>query len=229
MNIIDIVIIIVLVFGFILGFLRGFTKELVNFLGLFVVLILSFILKNPISIFLYKNLPFLNFEGIFKDVTVLNILLYETIAFIFVFAVLFVIFKILLFGTKIFEKILKMTIILGIPSKILGGILGIVENWIYVFIVLYLLKLPMFDMNLINKSNMAGIVYNHTPVLNVVCDKTLSIVDEISELKEEYKTTNDSKKFNQKVLNSMIEKGVITRENAQYLIDKKKIEDVKIN
>ena len=229
MNIIDIVIIIVLVFGFILGFLRGFTKELVNFLGLFVVLILSFILKNPISIFLYKNLPFLNFEGIFKDVTVLNILLYETIAFIFVFAVLFVIFKILLFGTKIFEKILKMTIILGIPSKILGGILGIVENWIYVFIVLYLLKLPMFDMNLINKSNMAGIVYNHTPVLNVVCDKTLSIVDEISKLKEEYKTTNDSKKFNQKVLNSMIEKGVITRENAQYLIDKKKIEDVKIN
>ena len=229
MNIIDIVIIIVLVFGFILGFLRGFTKELVNFLGLFVVLILSFILKNPISIFLYKNLPFLNFEGIFKDVTVLNILLYETIAFIFVFAVLFVIFKILLFGTKIFEKILKMTIILGIPSKILGGILGIVENWIYVFIVLYLLKLPMFDMNLINKSNMAGIVYNHTPVLNVVCDKTLSIVDEISKLKEEYKTKNDSKKFNQKVLNSMIEKGVITRENAQYLIDKKKIEDVKIN
>ena len=87
----------------------------------------------------------------------------------------------------------------------------------------------MFDMNLINKSNMAGIVYNHTPVLNVVCDKTLSIVDEISELKEEYKTTTDSKDFNQKVLNSMIEKGVITRENAQYLIDKKKIEDVKIN
>ena len=229
MNIIDIVIIIVLVFGFILGFLRGFTKELVNFLGLFVVLILSFIFKNPISIFLYKNLPFLNFEGIFKDVTVLNILLYETIAFIFVFAVLFVIFKILLFGTKIFEKILKMTIILGIPSKILGGILGIVENWVYIFIVLYLLKLPMFDMNLINKSNMAGIVYNHTPVLNVVCDKTLSIVDEISELKEEYKTTKDSKEFNQKVLNSMLEKGVITRENAQYLIDKKKIEDVKIN
>ena len=46
MNIIDIIIIIVLAFGFVLGFLRGFTKELVNFLGLFVVLILSFILKN---------------------------------------------------------------------------------------------------------------------------------------------------------------------------------------
>ena len=229
MNIIDIIIIIVLAFGFVLGFLRGFTKELVNFLGLFVVLILSFILKNPISVFLYKNLPFFNFGGIFKDITVLNILLYEILAFIFLFAVLFVIFKILLIGTKIFEKILKMTIILGIPSKILGGFLGIIENWVYIFIVLYLLKLPMFNINLINKSDMANIIYNHTPVLNIVCDKTLSIVDEINELKEEYKTTKNTKEFNQKALNSMIEKGVITKENAQYLINNKKIKGVKIN
>ena len=228
MNVIDIVIIIVLAFGFILGFMRGFTKELVNFLGLFAVLVLSFIFKNPVSVFLYKHLPFFNFGGIFKDVTVLNILLYEVLAFIFVFAVLFVIFKILLLGTKIFEKILKMTIILGIPSKLLGGLLGIVENWVYIFIVLYLLKLPMFNMNLVNKSDVANIIYNHTPVLNIVCDDTLSIVEEIKELKEEYRTTKNPKGFNQKALDSMIEKGVITKENAQYLIDNKKIKDVEI-
>lgn len=229
MNAIDIVIIIILAFGFLLGFVRGFTKELVNFLGLFVVLVLSFILKNPISVFLYKNLPFFNFGGIFKDVTVLNILLYEILAFIFVFSVLFVIFKILLLGTKIFEKILKMTIILGIPSKILGGILGIIENWVYIFIVLYLLNLPMFNINLTDKSSMANVVYEHTPILNIVCDKTLSTVEEIMDLKNEYKTTKNTKEFNQKALDSMIEKGVITKENAQYLIDKGKIKDVKIN
>lgn len=229
MNVIDIVIIILLALGFLLGFARGFTKELVNFLGLFVVLVLSFILKNPISIFFYKHLPFFNFGGIFKDITVLNILLYEVLAFILVFAVLFVIFKILLLGTKIFEKILKMTIILGIPSKILGGILGIVENWVYIFIGLYLLNLPMFNINLINGSKVANIIYNHTPILNVVCDKTLSIVGEINELKEEYKTTNNTDEFNQKALNSMIDTNVITKENAQYLINKNKIKGVKVD
>ena len=226
MNFIDIIIITILLFGFVLGFIRGFTKELVNFLGLFVVLILSFLLKNPISIFLYKHLPFFKFGGIFKNISALNILLYEVIAFIFVFAVLFVIFKILLLGTKIFEKILKMTIILGIPSKILGGILGIIENWIYVFITLYLLSLPMFNINLINKSKIANIIYNNTPVLNKVCDNTLSIVNEINDLKEEYKTNKNSNKFNDKLLKSMIKRGVISKENVQYLIDKNKIKNI---
>ena len=223
---VDIVILIVLAFGFFIGFIRGFTKELVNFLGLFVVLVLSFIFKNPISIFLYKHLPFFNFGGIFKDITVLNILLYEVLAFIFVFSVLFVLFKILLLGTKIFEKILKMTIILGIPSKILGGLLGIIENWVYIFVILYILNLPIFNISLTNDSKVANIIYNHTPVLNVVCNKTLSTVDEINDLKEEYKSTKNTKKFNQKALDSMIEKGIITRENVKYLINKKKLKNI---
>lgn len=229
MNVIDIIIIIVLGFGFVLGFFRGFTKELVNFLGLISILILSFILKNPISVFFYKNLPFFRFGGIFKDITVLNIILYEVVAFILVFAVLYVLFKILLLATKIFEKILKMTIILGIPSKILGGLLGIVENWVYIFIVLYLLNLPMFNIRVINNSKVANIIYNHTPVLHIVCDKTLSVVNEINDLKEEYKTTTNTNEFNKRALNTMIDKKFITKENAQYLIDKGKIKGVKIN
>ena len=229
MNVIDIIILIVLGFGFVLGFFRGFTKELVNFLGLLAVLILSFILKNPISVFFYKNLPFFNFGGVFKDITVLNIILYEVLAFILVFAVLFVLFKILLLTTKIFEKILKMTIVLGIPSKILGGILGIIENWVYVFIALYLLNLPVFNISLINNSKVGNIIYNHTPVLNIVCDKTLSVINEIDNLKEEYKTTNNTDEFNQKAFNTMIDKKFLTRENAQYLIDKGKIKGVELN
>ena len=75
MNIIDIVILIFLGFGALLGFKRGFTRQLVSLVGIFVIIILSFLLKNPISVFLYNNLPFFNFGGIFKDITVLNILL----------------------------------------------------------------------------------------------------------------------------------------------------------
>ena len=81
MNVVDIVILIFLAFGALIGFKRGFTRQLVSLVGIFVIIVVSFLFKNPVSVFLYNNLPFFNFGGIFKDITVLNILVYEVIAF----------------------------------------------------------------------------------------------------------------------------------------------------
>ena len=78
MNIVDIIIIVALLLGAISGFIRGFFKQTVMFVGTIIVVILSFILKNPLSLILYKNLPFFKFGGL----TSLNILMYEILAFI---------------------------------------------------------------------------------------------------------------------------------------------------
>ena len=228
MNIVDIVILVLLAFGALIGLKRGFTRQLVSLLGIFVILVLSFLLKNPISVFLYNNLPFFNFGGIFKDITVLNILVYEVIAFFIVFIILTIIFKILVKLTKIFEKILNATIILGIPSKILGAILGVVQNLIYIFIVLYILSLPIYDLDIVKDSKLSNFILDKTPILNNICDETLEVFNEIVELKDEYETTTNVKECNQKALNIMIDKGVITKENAQNLIDKEKIKDITI-
>ena len=56
MGVVDIIIIIFLIFGALLGFKRGFTRELVSFIGMFAIIVLAFILKNPVSVILYKNL-----------------------------------------------------------------------------------------------------------------------------------------------------------------------------
>ena len=96
MNVVDIVILIFLAFGALIGFKRGFTHELVSLVGIFVIIILSYILKNPVSVFFYNNLPFINFGGIFKDITVINILVYEIIAFFMIFALLTLVFNVLL-------------------------------------------------------------------------------------------------------------------------------------
>ena len=228
MDIVGIIILIFLAFGALLGFKRGFTRELVSLVGIFLILVLSFILKNPISVFLYNNLPFFSFGGIFKDITVLNILMYEVIAFFIVFFVLTIIFRLLLMLTKVFEKFLTLTIILGIPSKILGAILGVLQYLIYTFIILYILSLPTFNLSIVNESKTANTILNKTPILNKVCDDTLDTFNEIIKLKDEYKTTNNMDEFNQKALNVMIEKGIITKENAQKLIDKGKIKNVTI-
>ena len=228
MNVVDIAILVLLILGSLLGFKRGFTRQLVSLLGIFVVIVFAFILKNPISVLLYKNLPFFNFGGIFKDITVLNILVYEIIAFFVIFFVLLIIFKILIKITRLFEKLLNMTIILGIPSKIIGMLLGIVESIVYIFIGLYILSLPTLNVDIISDSKLANIVLDKTPILHKVCDKTLGVFNQVVELKEEYENTDNMKDFNQKTLNIMIDNNVITKENAEELIKSGKIKNLTI-
>src|SRR5690625_5201712 len=99
MNIVDILIIIFILLGASIGFKQGFTKSLVSFVGIIVVIILAYLLKNPVSEFLMSIGPFFNFGGIIKGVTVLNIAVYEIIAFILVFTILMIILRVLLLAT----------------------------------------------------------------------------------------------------------------------------------
>ena len=70
----DIIIIMIILFGAIVGFKRGIIKQSVITVGMILVLILSFILKNPVSSIMYEHLPFFSFGGLFENLAVLNIL-----------------------------------------------------------------------------------------------------------------------------------------------------------
>ena len=70
MNIVDIIILVFIVLSAFVGFSRGFFKQTIMFVGTILVICLSFIFKNPLSLFMYKNLPFFKFGGL----TSLNIL-----------------------------------------------------------------------------------------------------------------------------------------------------------
>ena len=135
----DIIIIMIILFGAIVGFKRGIIKQSVITVGMIFVLILSFILKNPVSSIMYEHLPFFSFGGLFENLAVLNIIVYEGFAFLLVFSVLSTILIILIKISSVFEKILRATIILAIPSKILGAILGAIEYYLIVFIILFIL------------------------------------------------------------------------------------------
>ncbi len=52
-------------------------------------------------------------------------------------SILTIILKVLTLATNIFEKLLKMTIILGIPSKLLGMVAGFVEGF-YLSLLAYI-------------------------------------------------------------------------------------------
>ena len=60
MNIVDYIILVILILSAVKGFRQGLIPSIVNFVGVFLVFIIAFYLKAPISSLLYQNLPFLS-------------------------------------------------------------------------------------------------------------------------------------------------------------------------
>ena len=225
MKIVDIVILIIILLGAVIGFKRGFTRSLVSALGFIVIAILAYFLKNPLSILLYENLPFFKFGGILKGVTVLNIALYELLAFVMVLAILGVALKILMVATSLFEKILKMTIILGIPSKIMGAVVGALEAFVIVFISLYALSLPIFNISIVNDSNWKDTILNKTPILSAFSKDTMQVIDEFASIKEKYKDNNkNAEEFNKEVLDLFLKYDVVKVSSIDKLVEKEKLQ-----
>ena len=145
------------------------------------------------------------------------------------FSVLMIALNVLSLISKLFEKFLSYTILLGIPSKILGAVLGVAEAFIYVFASLYILKLPIFEQKYISESKLADKILNSTPVLTRICDKTLTTFNDVVELKNEYPVIEDKTEFNQKILDLLIKDKIITKENAKLLIEQGKLKDMVVN
>ena len=224
MNVVDWVILIFILFGGLIGFKRGFTKSLVSCLGFISIVVLAFLLKNPLSVLFYENLPFFKFGGILKGITSLNILLYEVIAFLIVLAVLSFILKIITLATSIFEGILTATVVLGIPSKILGAIVGFIENYIITFILLFILTLPMFGVEMVHESKWGNYILHNTPILSGMVEKTINVIDDFVSLKEKYKTATNSNQFNLETLDLFLHYHIIEIDSVEKLIEKDKLE-----
>lgn len=225
-NIVDLIIVIFILFGFLIGYRRGVIKQGVMTIGLVVSLIFAFYLKNPISDYMYKHFPFFEFDLIIKNASVLNILLYETIAFLIAFSLLEIILIVLIKVSNIAEVILKMTVILKYPSKILGAFLGGIEYYLLAFIILLIISQPTFNFSnseLIRTSKLKEIVITNSTILSV---EAKSLVDTFDETNDLIKNSKDmpSKKFNCEAMKIMIDKKIIEKKSAKYLYDSKKID-----
>jgi Colicin V production protein. len=226
MNIVDIVVIILLALGAIVGYKKGFTSQLLDTVGLIVIIVLSFLLKGFITGFLYNVMPFFNFYGDFQYITSLNIILYEVVAFVLIFSILSAILALLKATTRIFETMLNFTIILGIPSKILGAVVGLVNNFIFIFVALYFLSLPMLGFTVIRDAAVTDKILGSTPFLSNICSKSLDIFEDIDDLVDEYKDKLDSDQrdeVNQKTLQLLVDKKVIKASTANELISSGKL------
>jgi len=224
MNIIDIIIILLIISGLCLGYKRGLTKEVVCFAKFALALVIAFLLKNPLSKLMYEHLPFFDFGGIFKGVTALNIILYEFIAFLLVLGIVMIVFRILMLATTIFEKILNTTIVLSLPSKILGMIVGGIHYYVIAFILLFVISLPIFKMDeQIAESKLRNSILNDTPILSGIVDKTVNIIDEFNVLREKYNQDVNADEFNLETIDLFLKYNIITVDSVETLNNKGKL------
>lgn len=222
MNVVDVIIIALLILGGVAGFKAGVIKKLTDFIGMFVVIILAFYLKNYISVIMYENLPFFNFFGLINGIDALNILLYEVIAFLVIFIALLFVLKVVLMLTGLVEKILKATVILSIPSKLLGIVVGVIEMYVYLFLILVIVSLPIFDSSFLKDSKMNNFILNNTPVLSDVSEEIIDIYGDVYNIIDNRKNKTNEQ-LNEEILKVLIDKKVVTKESAKMLVDKNKI------
>ena len=220
MNIVDIIVIIfILLFG-ISGAKRGFFKEIVLCLGTVLVFILAYQFKDPLGNFFLLRFPMFDFPNLFKGVIVLNVLVYQLLAFVLVLSLLLIIFSIILSVTGLFERLLKITIILGIPSKILGFFAGLIEGYVIAFVILFFLTQPAFSFDSFMNSKVANKIITDSPILTNITQNTVDVIQNIYNLKDE----KDTNVVNYKALDIMLEKEVVSYDTIKTLYDEKKIE-----
>ena len=205
------------------GYKKGFLESGVRLVGSIVIVIASYLLKNPLSVYLYTHLPFFKFDGIFKGVSALNILVYEVIAFVIVFVVLFVVYKVICLLTKIVDKLLSLIFFIGIPNKILGALLGFVQGAVILYFVRALFKIGTNVMGYEMQPSLADYVVE-IPILKHTFGPTLDSLDEITSLAKDYEHTKEKDEFNKKALDILLKYEIISEENLEILIDNGKID-----
>lgn len=219
MYILDAVIIVGFIIGILGGIRRGLIKSGVLLVGLVLILMISFYLKNPISAFFYKSMPFISFKLL---PPIYNIVLYELIAFLVIFSVLYLVLRIILKITGILEKLLDLTIILGFFSKIGGAIIGFIEAYIVIFILLFLFSQPFMHITGVEDSVLTNKILDSSPILSSYITDARNAFKEVDDLKDKY--GSNTKEYNKEVINVFLKYNIISRDNLDVLIEKGKID-----
>lgn len=223
MNIVDVVIIMGLLLGGVTGAKNGFFRQSVVLIGTILCFILAWVFKNPIANFLSFTLPFFNFAGPFEGLTSLNIVMYQLIAFLLLLSLFSALLAIIIKATGVFEKILNFTIILGIPSKILGFIVGVIEAYVIIFAVLFFVNQPAVNLEIVKESTFSPKIVNSSPGLSNIVGNMNDAVNDIYDITKDYNINQNTNSFNKKVINSLLEHKVIDRDYLDKLVSKGKI------
>ncbi len=223
MNIFSVIVILLIISSGVMGLKKGFLKESVVFIGTILVYIISFLLKDKIGLVLCKWFPFFSFDGL----QTLNILVYQLIAFIFIATILFSIATIIFKLTGIIQKLVDITIILTLPSKILGFIFGILEGYIVMFLILIILAIPLRNVELFKESTVVTKIMYNSPILSKTLGGVPKTIEDILDVTTEIQKADYNKnKVALDIMKIELDHNIISKEDTLDLIERGKLDKV---
>ena len=226
MNILDIGIIILFLLGIFYGTKKGFLNGAISLIGLIIIITIAFIFHSKIADVLLKGMPFLTFKGAYKGITSLNILFYEAIGFLLIFILLLSLLGIILKVTGVLQKIIDYSMVLTLPSKILGVLVGFVNSLIVVFLTLFILLNINSTSKYVHESKIASYIMKNTFVLSNVTSDYFKSTGEINDVIEGCKKQKDKEVCNVKVANTLIKYDIIKKEKVIDLIKSGKLKNI---
>ena len=232
MNYFDIIfLVILLAFGY-EGFRRGLLKEAVSVVGSIIVLYLSFILMNPLGNLFLKWFPIFSLKIIGVKVPALSIFLYQVIAFIIIALILYGILKVILQVTGLFAKVISLNGVLAFPTKILGGLLGLVTGYIALFIILLVFSFPLSSkFDTYRESKVKDFIIDNKIFMTSSVKKVSKSVDQVytltSKIDQDEKREKNADKYNADIMNIMLKNKIVSIDTVDELIKDKKIDSDK--
>lgn len=228
MNIIDIIILLFILVFALAGFRNGIIQEIVSLVGIIAIVVISFIFKEQIGNILCKYLPFFSFTGQLKGLVSLNILFYQLVGFFLVAGILLGVYALILKVSGIFQKLINLTIVLAIPSKLGGAIVGIVEGAIITFVIVLALSIPLSDFDYYRDSLLVNKMLYDVPVISKKTRNVSSSIKDVYDLVDKVRGRKISvNEANIEIIEDMLKYKIVDTKTLEQLIVLDKLKTVK--
>lgn len=223
MKISEIVIIIIILLGALIGFKKGAIKEIFELVGTISIIIIAYLLKGYLASFLIKLLPFFNFKG-YVGLYSINFLIYDVISFIIIFVLLYCILNILINLAGFIDKLINLSVIFALPSKIIGLVLGMVNALVFVFLLCYIAMQIPHTQKYVMESKVSTSILERTPIVNVVCSKGILVSEDVYNKLLGYSfKEEDTQDMNLQIATSVAKYGLVDKTLIQEAINAGKL------
>lgn len=165
----DLILILLFLGGLITGFRRGLIVQLIHMTGFIVALIVAYIYYKPLSEKFVLWIPYPGVTAASKlSWTVEQLDLDQTFYRVLAFVIIFIVVKFVLQLVASMFDFLKFLPVLGFLSRFGGAILGFIEFYILIFLLLSLIAMLPLDsiQGMLGKSLLADAIFEHTPIIS---------------------------------------------------------------
>ncbi|MEN1968280.1 CvpA family protein [Lentibacillus sp. N15] len=166
---VDLILLVLLLFGFFMGLKRGFILQVFHLAGFIVAFIIAAIYYDNLAAKLSLWIPYPDLSSdsswaVFLQSEPMEAAFYNAISFAIIFFAVKIVLQII---ASMLDFVAELPVLHSI-NRLLGAVLGFVEIYLILFVILYILALtPLGNVqSWIGDSFIARLIVEHTPVLS---------------------------------------------------------------